>query len=34
MMPNFLIIGAARSGTTSLHHYLGSHPEIYMSWRD
>ncbi|MGH7589338.1 MAG: sulfotransferase family protein [Gemmatimonadota bacterium] len=31
MMPNFLVIGAARSGTTSLHHYLGSHPEIYMS---
>lgn len=31
MMPNFLVIGAARSGTTSMHHYLGSHPEIYMS---
>ncbi|MGH7562994.1 MAG: sulfotransferase family protein [Gemmatimonadota bacterium] len=31
MMPNFLVIGAARSGTTSLYHYLGSHPEIYMS---
>ena len=30
-MPNFLIIGAARSGTTSLHHYLGQHPDIYMS---
>ncbi|MGH7570321.1 MAG: sulfotransferase family protein [Gemmatimonadota bacterium] len=30
-MPNFLVIGAARSGTTSLYHYLGSHPEIYMS---
>ncbi len=30
-MPNFLIIGAARSGTTSLHRYLSSHPEIYMS---
>ncbi|HKY61353.1 MAG TPA: sulfotransferase [Gemmatimonadota bacterium] len=30
-MPNFLVIGAARSGTTSLHSYLGSHPEIYMS---
>ena len=30
-MPNFLIIGAARSGTTSLYHYLGQHPEIYMS---
>lgn len=31
MLPNFLVIGAARSGTTSLHHYLSSHPEIYMS---
>jgi hypothetical protein len=31
MMPNFLVIGAARSGTTSLYRYLGSHPEIYMS---
>lgn len=31
MLPNFLVIGAARAGTTSLHHYLGSHPEIYMS---
>jgi hypothetical protein len=30
-MPNFLIIGAAKAGTTSLHHYLGQHPEIYMS---
>lgn len=30
-MPNFFVIGAARSGTTSLHRYLGSHPEIYMS---
>jgi len=27
---NFYVIGAARSGTTSLHHYLGQHPEIYM----
>ena len=30
-MPNFLIIGAAKSGTTSIYHYLGQHPEIYMS---
>jgi len=28
--PNFLIIGAARSGTTSLHHYLGQHPQVFM----
>jgi hypothetical protein len=30
-MPNFLIIGAGKSGTTSLYHYLGQHPEVYMS---
>jgi hypothetical protein len=30
-LPNFLIIGAAKSGTTSLHEYLGQHPQIYMS---
>jgi hypothetical protein len=29
--PNFLIIGAAKSGTTSLYQYLDQHPEIYMS---
>ncbi len=30
-LPNFIVIGAGRSGTTSLHHYLGQHPEIYVS---
>lgn len=30
-MPNFLIIGAAKAGTTSLYHYLRQHPQIYMS---
>lgn len=29
-MPNFLVIGAQRSGTTSLYHYLRQHPQIYM----
>jgi len=29
--PNFLIIGAQRSGTTSLFKYLQQHPDIYMS---
>jgi hypothetical protein len=28
--PNFLIIGAAKCGTTSLFKYLSKHPEIYM----
>ncbi|HVR29781.1 MAG TPA: sulfotransferase [Thermoanaerobaculia bacterium] len=30
-LPNFLVIGASRSGTTSLHHYLGQHPSVHMS---
>lgn len=29
--PNFIIIGAAKAGTTALHHYLNQHPQIYMS---
>jgi hypothetical protein len=33
IMPNFFIVGAARSGTTSLNHYLGQHPEIYIAPR-
>jgi len=28
--PNLFIVGAARSGTTSLWHYLKSCPEIFM----
>ena len=28
VLPNFLIIGAARSGTTSLYEYLSKHPSI------
>ncbi len=31
MLPNFLVVGAAKSGTTSLYHLLGQHPDIYMS---
>ena len=30
-LPNALIIGAAKCGTTSLHNYLASHPDICMS---
>jgi hypothetical protein len=29
--PDFLVIGAAKAGTTSLHHYLGEHPSIFVS---
>lgn len=32
-MPNFFLVGAARSGTTSLDRYLSQHPEIYISPR-
>ena len=28
--PNFLVVGAGRSGTTSMHHYLGQHPEVFV----
>ncbi len=30
-LPNFLIIGAAKAGTTALHEYLQQHPQIYMT---
>lgn len=30
-MPNLFVIGAMKCGTSSLHHYLGLHPEISMS---
>ena len=30
-LPNFLIIGAGRSGTTSLYEYLRCHPDVFMS---
>src|SRR3954469_14006405 len=30
-LPNLIIIGGLKCGTTSIHHYLGLHPEIWMS---
>ena len=30
-LPNLVVIGAKKSGTTSLYHYLASHPDIWMS---
>ncbi|NEP13288.1 MAG: sulfotransferase domain-containing protein [Symploca sp. SIO1A3] len=30
-LPNFIIIGAAKSGTTTIYQYLCRHPQIYMS---
>jgi hypothetical protein len=32
-LPNFLIVGAAKSGTTALYQYLKQHPQVYMSSR-
>ena len=29
-VPNFFLVGAGKSGTTSLYHYLNQHPEIFM----
>lgn len=29
-LPNLFIVGAAKSGTTSLHNYLDQHPDIFM----
>lgn len=29
-LPDFLVIGAAKSGTVSLYHYIGQHPQIFM----
>ena len=29
-LPNFLMVGAAKAGTTSVYYYLKQHPEIFM----
>lgn len=29
-LPNFLVIGAMKGGTTSLYHYLRAHPQVFM----
>ena len=30
-LPNLIIVGGLKCGTTSIHHYLGLHPEVQMS---
>jgi hypothetical protein len=30
MLPDFLVIGAAKAGTTSLYRYLRAHPQVFM----
>jgi hypothetical protein len=32
-LPNFVIIGAPKSGTTSLYYYLYQHPDVYLPKR-
>ncbi len=31
MLPNLLVIGAEKAGTTAIHQFLGEHPQIFMS---
>src|SRR3954451_24911674 len=31
ILPNFIILGAAKAGTTALYHYLKQHPQVGMS---
>lgn len=31
ILPNFLILGAPKAGTTSLYQYLSQHPQVFMS---
>jgi len=31
MLPNLVVIGAQKCGTSALHYYLAQHPEIWMS---
>ena len=31
VLPNFLICGAQKAGTTALYHYLRHHPDVFMS---
>ena len=30
-LPSFIVIGAAKAGTTALYWYLNEHPEVFMS---
>ena len=33
MLPNVLVIGAQRAGTSSIYRYLGTHPDVFASLR-
>ena len=32
--PNFLVVGAAKTGTTSLYDYLAQHPQVFMPTKE
>lgn len=32
-LPNFIIIGAHKCGTTTFYHYLRQHPMVYSAWK-
>ncbi|MBO8175040.1 MAG: sulfotransferase domain-containing protein [Thermococcus sp.] len=35
MLPNFLICGTQKGGTTALYHYLKEHPQVFMpKWKE
>lgn len=37
LRPNLFLVGAMKCGTTSLHNYLGAHPQIFMTgepWKE
>ena len=31
MLPNLFLVGAPKCGTTTLHHWLSLHPDVFMS---
>ncbi len=31
LLPTFIVVGAAKSGTTALYHWLNQHPRVFMS---
>ena len=31
ILPTFLVVGAAKAGTTALYHWLQQHPQIFLS---
>ncbi len=35
VLPNFIVVGAAKAGSTSLYHWLKQHPDVFMpEWKE